>query len=356
MWARLAIIQTSSIAAVAFVGGDQLASAFPSRLSPAAWALLALALVTIAALTHLTMTRLLQQMLQALVLAAMVAVIVAGFLHEGAAAADPVSTPAGGGIGVALVFVMLSYGGWNEAAYLSAEARGGGRAVVRALLGGLLLVVILYLGLNAALIHALGIARLSTNPAPAVTVMDAVFGPGWARAVALAAAAAAITTMNTSAITGARAICALGQQVPLVNRIGRWDQGRSVPTTAILLQTAVTLALMLYGANAPDGFAAMVAFGAPVFWFFLLMTALSLFRLRRTHPRARGFSVPLYPLVPLLFVALCLYMLWSSIGYAHFMLETLHGGRLAGVLGVLILLAGLPLALLAKPLRGQAPR
>ena len=65
------------------------------------------------------------------------------------------------------------------------------------------------------------------------------------------------------------------------------------------------------------GFDTLLRCTAPVFWLFFLLTAISLFVLRRRDPdRPRPFRVPLYPLVPLIFCASCAYMFYSSIDYA----------------------------------------
>src|SRR5690606_18427967 len=69
-------------------------------------------------------------------------------------------------------------------------------------------------------------------------------------------------------------------------------------------------------ATTRDGFESMVEFTAPVFWFFFLATGIALFVLRRKEPDVpRPFRVPLYPLTPLLFCAVCAYLLYSSLAY-----------------------------------------
>jgi hypothetical protein len=72
------------------------------------------------------------------------------------------------------------------------------------------------------------------------------------------------------------------------------------------------------GIVAPDGFDAMVEFTAPVFWFFLFLIGIAVFVLRHKHHGAkREFSIPLYPLTPLLFCLSCAYLSYSSFAYAH---------------------------------------
>jgi hypothetical protein len=102
----------------------------------------------------------------------------------------------------------------------------------------------------------------------------------------------------------------------------------------------VTLALpIVIFTGSRDGFVMMVEYTAPVFWFFLLLVGASIFLLRRRRPAdERPFRVPLYPLTPLLFCAICAYMLHASLSYT---------GR-GALVGVGVLLAGLPLIILQK--------
>lgn len=352
VWARIAVMQTGAIATVAFVAGDYAAGVWPSGPSPALWAGLTIIGVTLANMASLEAGRRGQQLFVSVELGAIAAVLVAalviGAAGDGGRLAAEAGPPAGTGIGLALVFIMLAYGGWNEAAYLSAETRDGSGSMVRALLLGLGGVTLLYLAVNAALLFTLGRAALAGTQAPATLLLGAAFGPWAASAVGVAVVVAGLSTMNATIITGARAMCAAGRQVPALAPLGAWDQARSVPRPALLVQGLVALLLTAYGATTRDGFTAMVAFGAPVFWLFLALTAASLFLLRWRHPQAHGFHVPLYPVTPLLFLGVCLAMLWSSVDYARFLLTSSESGRMAGILGLVILAAGLPLVRKAR--------
>ncbi|MFN7176870.1 MAG: APC family permease, partial [Thermaurantiacus sp.] len=148
VWARTAVIQTGSIAAVAFVLGDYAVRLVPG-ISPALVAGLAVLAFTLLNLLGVEMARRAQWILLSLVLVAVVGVMLAGSI------ADPLPRPeatpsAAGSIGLALVFVMLTFGGWNEAAYLSGETRDGTRGFLRGLLGGILAIAFIYLGVNLA--------------------------------------------------------------------------------------------------------------------------------------------------------------------------------------------------------------
>lgn len=352
LWARIAVMQTGAIATVGFVAGDYASAVWPAGPPPAIWAGAAVVAVTCANLLGLEAGRRSQILFVAAELLAIAAIIAAAFALglRGEAGLVPGSgmAPSGTTLGLAFVFVMLAYGGWNEAAYVSAEVRGGGRSMVRALVLGLGLVTLLYLAVNAAFLFGFGVEGLAATPAPATTLAGAAFGPVAALVIGASVVTAALSTLNATVITGARAMCAGAGHIPALKPLGHWDSSRSVPRPALLVQGGIALALTAYGATARDGFTAMVAFGAPVFWLFLALTAAALFRLRRRFPEARGFAVPLYPVIPLLFLAITLAMLWSSLGYAQFLLGQSEAGRLAGILGIVLLAAGLPLAWKAR--------
>src|SRR5690606_40252118 len=89
----------------------------------------------------------------------------------------------------------------------------------------------------------------------------------------------------------------------------------------------------------PDGFRTMVEYTAPVFWLFFGLSGVALIVLRQRHGLAGpAFRVPLYPLTPLLFCAVCAYMLWSSLSYTG----------TGALVGVAVLAAGVPLLVVAR--------
>jgi len=111
-------------------------------------------------------------------------------------------------------------------------------------------------------------------------------------------AVSALTSINATIMVGARSNYALGRDWPALSFLGHWDARTGSPTQALLLQAAVALALIAFGAFMRQGFETMVDYTAPVFWLFFLLTGLALFVLRWREPqRVRPFRVPLYPLL-----------------------------------------------------------
>jgi amino acid transporter len=331
-WARLTVIPTGSLALLAFVFGDYASTVLPlGPASTAVWAALCVAALTGLNVAGVRAGARAQNALTVLVVLGLGAVVAAGLAAPAAPpeAARAAGTP--GGMGAALVFVLLTYGGWNEAAYVSAELRGGRRAIAAALVGGLALVTLLYVLVNAAFLRALGAAGTAGSDAVAAHLLARVAGPWAAVPLAVVVAAAAFTSANATLLMGSRSVYALGRDWPLFAPLGRWSARAGTPVNAVLLQGAIALALVAFGAVTRAGFESMVAYTAPVFWLFFLLSGVSLFVLRAREPAApRPFRVPLYPLTPAIFCAACLWLLFSSLAYTG----------AGALLGVAVLAAG----------------
>ena len=131
-------------------------------------------------------------------------------------------------------------------------------------------------------------------------------------------AIAALTSMNSTMIVGARSNYSVAQDWSALRFMGQWQGERHTPIVGFIVQAAIAVALIAFGAMEKDGFSTMVEFTAPVFWFFFMLSGIALLVLRHRDPgRARPFRVPLYPVLPVLFIATCAYLLYSSITYAQ---------------------------------------
>jgi basic amino acid/polyamine antiporter, APA family len=325
-WARLTVIPTGSIALLAFVFGDYATQLFSfgtgSSTVYAATAVLGLTVLNVAGLHH---SRLLQNSLTLLLVVGLCMVVGVGLLGPAAAAptaqqleatAGADATPLHASLGLAMVFVLLTYGGWNEAAYLSADVKGGRRPILKALLWGLGIITALYILTNLAYLRGLGHAGMASSEAVAADLMQRSVGVWGATVISVLVAVSALTSGNATVLLGARTSYALGRDFPLLAPLGRWNERAGAPVNALLLQGAMALALVGLGGVTRKGFETMVEYTAPVFWLFFLLTAVSVFVLRIREPDApRPFRVPLYPLTPLLFCATCAYLLHSSIAY-----------------------------------------
>jgi len=344
-WARCTVIQTGAIALVAFVYGDYAQSILPLGAKGAAiHAAFIIVLFTAVNVAGTMQGKTAQKIFTSMDITALLMLVVAGLVVAFSARAPvPVAAaPASGGtgqLGLAMVFILLTYGGWNEAAYLSAELRNGKRSMVRLLVLSILIVTVFYFLVAAAYLYVMGFDGLRKSNAIAADVMRAAFGPSGATLIALFVCGSAISTLNATVFTGARVYYALGRDLPGLKFFGAWSARGENPSHAFLLQGAIALLLVVLGAFSRNVFKTMVEYTSPVFWLFMTMIAVSIFIFRRRDPdRALSYRVPLYPLTPIIFTATCLYMLYSSLAYTG----------MGALFGVGALLLGTPLLLINR--------
>lgn len=336
-WARMTVIQTGSIALLAFVFGDYTAQLLPlGNYSASIYAALAIVVLTTLNIIGLHIGKRTQNWLTIAKVLGLILVITAGLLFTAPNSAPTPTSPIQGNWGLAMLFVLLSYGGWNEAAYISAEIRDVRRNMVRSLLWGIGIITTIYLLINLAFLHGLGLAGMANSKAVAADLLRGTFGNPGAIFISFLIAISTLGATNATIFTGARTNFALGQDFSLFRWLGRWQPRPSSPISAFLLQGAITLALIGLGTITRKGFETMVEYTAPIFWFFFLLTGISLFVLRRRDAaRSRPFKVPFYPVTPLLFCAVCAYLLYSSLAYTG----------LGATVGIAVVALGVPVLL-----------
>jgi amino acid transporter len=333
-WARLSVVQTGAIALLAFVLGDYANEIL--QLGPWGSPLCAGVIVVVLTATNILGVRqgaTTQNVLTALEVTGFLLIVLAGLAAQPAAAAVSMSGAAAspGTFGLVMVFVLLTYGGWNEAAYLSGEVRDPGRTMVRALMWSLGLVTALYLLINWTFLATLGVAGVAGSKAVAADVVQVAFGPQGARLTGGLVVVAALTSINAAIFTGARSSYAVGRDFGALGFLGRWHPITRTPVNALLTQGVTALALVGLGGLTRSGFETMVEYTAPVFWLFLFLTGVALFVLRRRDPaRPRPFRVPFYPLTPLAFCVTSGYLVYSSLAYTG----------IGALVGVAVLAAG----------------
>ncbi|MBW3627698.1 MAG: amino acid permease [Gemmatimonadetes bacterium] len=339
-WARLGVIQTGSIALLAFIFGD-----YASRLfylgthSSAVYAGLAVVGLTALNAVGVRESKRVQKVLTTtevfgLFIIAMVGLVLVTSPAESAQA--PLVHPSGGGsFGTALVLVLLTYGGWSEAAYVSAEVRQPERNMLRTLLLSIGLITALYLLVNLAYLRGLGLVGVARSDAVAADLMERAFGGLAPQIISLLIAVSALTSANTTVFTGARTGYALGRDFPSLAWLGRWNERVNTPTNALLAQAGWALALVVLGTLARGGFETMVSYTAPVFWLFFMLSGFSVIVLRHSDPSTpRPFRVPGYPLTPLFLSATSAYLLYSSVAYTG--IGALVGAGVLGIGGALL--------------------
>jgi len=329
----MTIIQTGSIAMLSFVIGDYAAEVFNlGPFSSSYYAAATVLFLTAINLRGIYPSSRLQKSLMGGILLGLLVIVFTGLFSQGNN--ELVQEPANGSgvvLGHAMIFVLLTYGGWTEAAYLSAEVGKSRIDIVKVLFYSIAIITAVYMLINFSLLKGLGLPGMSGSEAVAADLVSKILGQEYVKLISLIIAIAALSTVNAVMITGARTNYALGQDFSQFRFLSKWNS--TAPANAFLFQGGIALLLILIGSFTRNGFITMVEYTAPVFWFFLLLVGLSLIILRRKEPKTkRPFIVPLYPYIPIVFCATAVFMLHSSLVYTG----------IGALIGVLILLAGIP--------------
>lgn len=332
-WAQLAVVRPGDIVVLAFAFAtyartiwDPLAgSAFP-------WMQEAYAIAAILTLTTLNVmgvregkwTQNILTLVKALGLLFVVAV--AAFAGP-ASPADPVEAIP---LSLAFIFVLFTYGGWNEMAYVAAEVKHPGKNIVRALLLGTLAVTLLYVLVNGAFLAALGFDGLRASGAVATDTINRALPDAGGRLLALLICISALGAVNGLILTGARISYAVGAERRGFRWLGQWHPRLGTPANALILQGVIACVLVV----ALGSFVRAVLYTAAVVYSFYLATSLAVIVLRRREPHVeRPFRVTGYPLTPVVFAAVCAFLIYSAVTYKPWVA--------LGSLGLLLL--GLPL-------------
>lgn len=338
-WTQLLVIRPGDLASIAVIFADYAAYFVP--LSP--WGVRGLAVGAIVVFTALNVWglrfgRATQNLLAGakvlgVLLLALVGLLVARVANLEVSTPPPTQLPLPLALGTALIFVMWTYGGWNESTYVAGEMKNPARDLPRSIAIALVLVVGLYLALNTAYLACIPSAQLPQSEMVAALVVEKYLGGPGGGLVAALVVVSSLGALNGTVLTSGRLTYAFGADhprfAPLAGVHGRFH----TPALALILNGVWSTVLVCTGT-----FDQLLGYTSAATWLFFALIAVGIFRLRRQHPEmARPYRVRT-PLV-VLFVAASLWLTYSAVAYSPW-------GSLAG-LG--ILLAGLPLYYLIRP-------
>jgi basic amino acid/polyamine antiporter, APA family len=342
-WAQLVMIGTGNVGMMAYVFADYAVQLRDfGKGFEFLFAALAVTVLTFMNLLGLVVGKGTQNLLTACKVLGLGGILVAGLLAPKLASPAAPTAPMSwnwGSFGLAMVFVLYTFGGWNDAALVAAEQRNGKRNIPLALILGTLAITLIYLLINAAYLLGLGFERAKQSQAVAADLLKASVGEGGSKLISVLIMISALGAINGMILTRSRVYSLMGAEYRVLGWLGKWHPRWGVPVWSLLLQWVVTLGLIVvvgtsYGQSAitrlieaaglgspkwegHGGFDTLLSWTSPVFWTFFLLSGLSLFVLRwKDRQRERVFKVPLYPVFPLIFCATCAYMLYSSAAYA----------------------------------------
>lgn len=256
------------------------------------------------------------------------------FAPEASDLAHIVSAP----FAISLVFVMYSFSGWNAATYIIGEMRLPERNVPRAMLAGTLVVLVLYVALNAVFLHTAPIDKLAGQLDVARISGSYIFGDLGGRIVGAMICIGLISSISAMMWIGPRVMMTMGEDIPSLKMFARRST-RGAPAYAILFQLAVA-SLLLFTRS----FEAVLDFIQFALLFCSFFTVLGVIKLRITHPdQPRPYRAWGYPLSPLVFLLVTGFMMYYL----------LTERPLQSLLGILIMISGLLIYAIFRKRTGQ---
>ncbi len=236
------------------------------------------------------------------------------------------------GFMVALIAALWAYDGWNDLNMVAEEVKRPERNLPIALVLGVLIVGVLYMGVNAAIQYVLPAAQVAAAPRPAVAAMALVSGHFGAFLVTGGMALSILVTLNGTIMSGARVPFAAAREGLFVAQLGRINLRFQSPAISLVVQAALsTLLLLMIGR-----FQQLFELAIFAEWLFYMITTTTIFVFRWREPeRERPFRMWGYPVLPALFIAASTVLLVYSY----------KSNLRSSVIGTLIILLGLPIYL-----------
>jgi APA family basic amino acid/polyamine antiporter len=205
---------------------------------------------------------------------------------------------------ISLFFVMYSYAGWNAATYIAGEIRDPRRDLPLSMLIAVTSVTVLYVALNAVFLYTTPIAKLAGQLDVGLVAGKQIFGDAGGRIVGALICIGLVSAVSAMMWIGPRVTMAMGEDLPLLSILSRKTRG-GVPAAAILVQALIATAMLW-----TDTFETLVKFVQFSLTFCSFLAVLGVIVLRYTRPELpRPYRVWAYPLTPLLFLAMSLFMM-----------------------------------------------
>jgi APA family basic amino acid/polyamine antiporter len=345
-WTSFWINFPGSVAALAFAFGTAVGELIGARSSvvSATVGLVAVVALTILNAFGIRAGKWTQNTLSGAKLIAFAGLLVAGaFLaHGGEEHFTPFFAPErSGDLASALIPIFFAYTGWNAATYVAGEIRDATKTLGRSLVLGTLASLALYVAINAVYLRALPLERLREEPDLARATLVHLFSPRVASALTAIVALSTLSSLQATILTGPRIYQAMAHDRIFFAPLAQLHPKSRVPVRALATQGVIASLLLLTGS-----FDILLRFATFGIVLFATATVAAVIVLRIRRPELpRPFRTPLYPIVPLVFVASNGWVLWN-VAFA---------GMKEAVYGLAIIATGLPAFELFRR-QGSAPR
>ncbi len=235
-------------------------------------------------------------------------------------AGDDLALLTGGAFAVSLIYVSYAFSGWNAATYLSGELENPQRTLPWILMGGTLIVMLLYLALNFVFLRVTPMDAMSGQVEVGYIAAAAAFGEAGGRFAGVVLSLLLISTVSAMTVAGPRVLQVIGQDFRILSFFARTNAD-GVPSTAIVIQSALAILFIV-----TSSFQAVLVFSGFILALNSFVTVLGVFVLRWRQPDLpRPYRTFGYPATPLIYLGLTAWTLiyvlierpveaWSGLG------------------------------------------
>lgn len=240
------------------------------------------------------------------------------------------------GFGAAILGTLWAYDGWVSVGNMAGELKNPKKDIPKAIIIGLTSTILVYVLINIAIVKIMPVEDVIASAKPASDAAVVLFGNAGAGLIAAGIMISIFGALNGYLMTGVRVPFAMAQDklFPFAKYFGKVDEKYGTPVNAFIFAAVLASAYVLSGS-----FETLTNLAVFVMWIFFIMTVAGIFILRTKHKNAeRPYSVPLYPIVPLIGVA----------GGIYILISTLLTDTAYAVYGIGITLLGLPVYMLIK--------
>jgi APA family basic amino acid/polyamine antiporter len=237
---------------------------------------------------------------------------------------------------VALVAALWAYDGWNDLNMVSGEIRNPERSIPIALIAGVGIVAVLYIGMNAAVQYTMPASLVAGAAVPAAASTQIAIGVLGGLLVSFAMGLSMLVTLNGTIMSGGRIPFAVARDGYFFKSLANVHPRFHTPSAAIVVQMMLAIVLLLAGGAFKD-FLELAIFSE---WLFYMIAASTIFVFRNREPNApRPYRTWGYPVVPALFVVAAAVLL------SYTFLDKLHHSLVGTLVMTLVILAGIPVYL-----------
>lgn len=233
-----------------------------------------------------------------------------------------------GTFGLAMVAALFAYDGWISITFVGSEVKDPGRNFPLSLIFSMLIIIVLYLGANAAFFYVLPTKELASSPIVAADAMKSILGNLGGSLTSFAVIISMFGAVNGFILTGARVYYAMAAEGLFFKSAAKISPKHFTPINAIIIQAVWSAILTLSGTY--EQLFTYVIFDS---WLFYAMGGVAVILFRYTKPNEpRAYRTWGYPIIPLIFIIMAIWFLFN----------TLIKDPRDSLIGIGIMLLGLP--------------